>query len=239
MNDTTDLTLPMDDEAERELDALAFDARHHGGALIDGGPTAHEERLERLLADSERMVIAVGRSYLRDGRRLEAIRRQRAAMIAEFDALEAPLIARREQAQTFLVRAALAQRELSHGKDNTLAIPTVGRVKTRRNPWRVKVEDEGALIAALPADERDTIAPFPEPKEPERKVSVTALKKQIEAEVVIELQDLTRAQRDELAKLSEDERERRLDEIRADVATAYRGVTFEPTQIGATIEVQA
>jgi hypothetical protein len=241
MNDTTDITLPMDDEAEEHLDALAHLARHDAARIIDGATdaTEHEERLQRLLADSERMVIAVGRSYLRDGRRLEVIRRQCAAMIAEFDSLEAPLIARREQAQTFLVRAALAQRELSHGKDNTLAIPTVGHVRTRRRPYQVKVIDAEAFIAALPEDERDDLAPYPEPKPPQRQVDARAVKKQIEAEVDLEIKDLTPEQLAELAKVGDDERERRLDAIRAEVVAAYTGVTFEPTQIGATIEVQA
>lgn len=238
---TEELVLPLEQEAEAHLDALAI-ATHgietEDGYELEGAEQMHKERLERLLADSERMVIGIGRAYVRDGRRLEALDRQRALMEAEFDALEAPIRARRKEAEAFLQRIALVQRE-HNSKDTTLTIPTVGKVTTKRTPANFKVTDPELTIRELLDDEHPELAPFEEPKEPERKLDTAAFKRFLADQVEVLWNERAGADVAAHARMSDDQREQLKDELRREVAALYQGVTLEPTKIGATIEVRA
>lgn len=237
-----ELVLPIDEEAEAELETLVHLGRHDAVRAADGAQdaTEHEQRLERAVADAERMVVGIGRAYLRDGRALARLARQRELLNREIDVLEEPIVARRLEAEGYLQRVALMQREASKGKEATLTIPTVGKVKTKRTPSQVKVADPAAFIGCLNADELATIAPWEEPKPRERKVIAAEVKKAVAKLVESRVGDLTPEQQLELTRLPDDERELRLDAIRAElVAALYEGLTFEPTQIGATIEVNA
>lgn len=200
--------LPMDVEAEQLLGDLAGTPDHEGDTRA--------EIMQRALAQSARMQVAVGRRLLAYRKQLADLDVTEDTFRREVDGVRERIARRAYEAGAFLDQLALMHREATG--EATLDIPGVGRWSTRRQPERFALDD-AALLRGLEGDER---AMFVEPRTAVR-VNTTKLREHLDellatAEASIEADD-------------PDERERLRVAAAEQIASLFPGVTYVPSEI--------